>query len=69
MFQTVLPTVGPGALKAREDPNQRASKVCSAKSLLAMLLYQIGRRDFLFPTLTRNRRDGLFHLCFVNGTY
>ncbi|CAH1794179.1 unnamed protein product, partial [Owenia fusiformis] len=26
VFQTVLPSVGPGALKAREDPNQRAAK-------------------------------------------
>ncbi len=26
VFQTQLPTVGPGALKSREDPNQRAGK-------------------------------------------
>lgn len=23
-----LPTVGPGALKSREDPNERSGKVC-----------------------------------------
>ena len=26
MFQTILPTVGPGALKNGEDPNERAGK-------------------------------------------
>ena len=26
MFQTQLPNVGPGALKNREDPNERAGK-------------------------------------------
>ena len=29
MFQTLLPNVGPGALKNREDPNERAGKVRS----------------------------------------
>ena len=27
LVQTQLPTVGPGALKNREDPNERAGKV------------------------------------------
>ena len=27
MFQTLLPNVGPGGLKNREDPNERAGKV------------------------------------------
>ena len=27
VFQTQLPSVGPGALKTREDPNERAGKV------------------------------------------
>lgn len=26
VFQCTLPNIGPGALKAREDPNQRAAK-------------------------------------------
>jgi protein transport protein SEC24 len=32
VVQTVLPTVGPGALEAREDPNQRITKVNINKS-------------------------------------
>lgn len=28
LFVAGLPTVGPGALKSREDPNERSGKVC-----------------------------------------
>ena len=33
VLQTVLPTVGPGALESREDSNQRTSKVLEVTSI------------------------------------
>ena len=38
VFQTQLPTVGPGALKCREDPNERAGKVSNMVNISIQLL-------------------------------
>ena len=42
VFQTLLPNVGPGALKNREDPNERAGKVRTCHVMYLTVAPQTG---------------------------
>ena len=42
MVQSQLPTVGPGALQCREDPNERAGKVRGTVSLMGHIGREMG---------------------------
>lgn len=46
MFQTLLPNVGPGALKSREDPNEKSGKV-SLVSVLFCEAYNLRAKSTL----------------------
>ena len=49
MFQTLLPSVGPGALKNREDPNERAGKVTNTVRISFSILITYGYVKSLLP--------------------
>ena len=60
VFQTLLPTIGPGALKSREDPNERAGKV----RLLLLFVRHAGFTCSSPRILIHNRR-----VCRVQYTF
>ena len=51
VFQTILPTLGPGSLKNREDPNERASKVITTKNMKHNYLDIVELRVYVFKCM------------------
>lgn len=66
VVQTVLPTVGPGALESREDPNQRTTKVIIYFEYFNGLIFYLNLEDNLMLILMLSRHV-LVYQCSLSG--